>query len=194
MKKHYSKKSTEKKIEKLYNFSRSELIENGIQKYNFEKVIKYAGLSKATVYKKFKNRKNFIIETIKFLIDDYIEPFKKLLDDVESFDEVFDFLYGLNIDFKEILDIYPIEDLFSDFEILDFINNYYYEKFGIIIKNKIEEFKIKGEIRNDIKTDFIFEYITSVTKSIGNLLSKYEYKEVIESFSVLINSSLKNDF
>lgn len=185
------KKTTEKRVEKLINISKAELLEKGISGFSFDKAISSTSLSKATVYKLFINKEGFIKAVIKSALEDMIPPFKKLLDKYKSLSDVLDDLEKINFDVKSIIKQYPIEDLIDHKEYTFYINKFYYEYFGKIIIDKIKEFQNSGEIRNDINAIYIFEFITSVTKGMGNMLIDKNFKDVVNNYNKLIMNAIK---
>jgi len=114
-----------------------------------------------------------------------------LNDKYNSLSEVLDDLEKINFDVKSIIKQYPIEDLIDHKEYTSYINKFYYENFGSIIIDKIKEFQATGEIRKDINAHYIFEFITSVTKGMGNLLIDKDFKDVVNNYNKLIKNGLK---
>lgn len=184
------KKSTEKRVEKLINISKAELLEKGISGFSFEKAIASTSLSKATVYKIFENKEGFIKSVIKSALDDMIPPFKELLKKYNSLSNALSDLEKINFDAKSIIEQYPIEDLIDHKEYTSFINEYYYTHFGNIIIGKIKELQMNKEIREDIDAIYIFEFVTSITKGMGNMLIDKDFKDVVNNYSKLIKSAL----
>lgn len=191
MNKKYINKTTEKKIELLFEFSKSELFENGITNFNLQKVISYSRLSKSTFYKRFESKNNFIKIIIKNLMDDLITPFINYLDKFDTFEDILKMLSNLNFDIISILNEYPVEDLFKYPEVTKFINQYYYDTFGIIIEKKIKDFQNRKEIRDDISAEYIFEFLTSITKGMGLMLKEKNFKDVVFNYNKLLFSALK---
>ncbi len=56
-KKNKTRKTTSSKIQVLIDIAKVELLNKGISRFNYEKVIKSAGLSKSTVYENMVKRK-----------------------------------------------------------------------------------------------------------------------------------------
>jgi len=185
-----SKKNTQYKIERLTDLAKGELLNHGITNFNYEKVIYDAKLSKSTVYKKLGKKDEFIIFVIKNLLDDFFIPFKKYVDDFNTFQEVLDYLSNLNFDVQTLMKEYPIDDLFEHPEITSIINDYYYQRFGKVITDKIAEFQNSGQIRKDIEAKYILEFLTSVTKGMGLMLKDHDFKEVINNYRKLIETAL----
>jgi AcrR family transcriptional regulator len=187
---HKVTRNTQFKIAKLLDLSKAELLNKGLTNFNYEKVISDANLSKSTVYKKFGKKDDFIIVVIQSILDEFYVPFKKYVDDFKSFKEVLDFISHLNFDVKELLKKYPIEDIFQNRRISGIINDYYYQRFGKVIVEKIKEFQSLGEIRNDVQAEYILEFLTSITKGMGLMLKDHDFKEVLNNYTKLIQSAL----
>jgi AcrR family transcriptional regulator len=185
------KKNTRKKINVLFSFSKSEMLKNGVSKYNLEKVIANSKISKSTFYKYFSNKKNFLVLTVDWILEDLIDPFKEYLKNFKTLEDLLNLLSNLNFDLKSILNAFPLEDIFSDTEIRKHLNQYYYKTFGKMIIEKIKELQEKDEIRNDIPAEFVFEFITSLTKGMGKLLIEYDYNEVVRNYYKLIHSAIR---
>ena len=185
------KKNTRKKINVLFSFSKSEMLKNGVSKYNLEKVIANSKISKSTFYKYFSNKKNFLVLTVDWILEDLIDPFKEYLKNFKTLEDLLNLLSNLNFDLKSILNAFPLEDIFSDAEIRKHLNQYYYKTFGKMIIEKIKELQEKDEVRNDIPAEFIFEFITSLTKGMGKLLIEHDYNEVVRNYYKLINSAIR---
>lgn len=169
------------------------MLEKGISNFSFDKVISSTSLSKATVYKIFKNKDGFIKAVISSTLEEMIPPFKKLLNKYNSLSDALNDLEKINIDVKTFIEQYPIEDLIEHKEYTSFINNFYYIHFGHMIIDKIIEFQENNEIRNDIEPIYIFEFITSITKGMGIMLKDKNYSEVVNNYSKLIKSALSKN-
>jgi len=168
-----------------------ELLNKGISRFNYEKVIKSAGLSKSTVYEKYGKKEDFIIFLIKSILDELYISFKKYVDELKNFDEILEYISNLNFDIESILKEYPIDDFFTNKRISTFVNNYFYQTYGQVIVNKIIEFQKQNEVRNDIDAIYILEFLISVTKGMGFLLKNRNFKEVVTNYRKLIENALK---
>jgi len=186
-----TQKKTTAKINKLIDLSKVELLNKGISKFNYEKVIKDSGLSKSTVYQKFGKKEDFIIYLIKIILDEWYVPFKKYVENFKSLEEILEYLSNLNFDLDTILREYPIDDFFLSKRISSFINDYFYQTYGKAIIAKIKEFQKLGEVRNDIDARYILEFMISVTKGMVLLLKDRNFKEVVINYRKLIEPALK---
>ncbi|HOP33575.1 MAG TPA: TetR/AcrR family transcriptional regulator [Defluviitoga tunisiensis] len=190
-KKNKTRKTTSSKIQVLIDIAKVELLNKGISRFNYEKVIKSAGLSKSTVYEKYGKKEDFIIFLIKSILDELYISFKKYVDELKNFDEILEYISNLNFDIESILKEYPIDDFFTNKRISTFVNNYFYQTYGQVIVNKIIEFQKQNEVRNDIDAIYILEFLISVTKGIGFLLKNRNFKEVVTNYRKLIENALK---
>lgn len=190
-KKNKTRKTTSSKIQVLIDIAKVELLNKGISRFNYEKVIKSAGLSKSTVYEKYGKKEDFIIFLIKSILDELYISFKKYVDELKNFDEILEYISNLNFDIESILKEYPIDDFFTNKRIFTFVNNYFYQTYGQVIVNKIIEFQKQNEVRNDIDAIYILEFLISVTKGIGFLLKNRNFKEVVTNYRKLIENALK---
>lgn len=189
--KYRTQKKTSSKINLLIDLAKAELLNKGISRFNYEKVIKSAGLSKSTVYLKFGKKEDFIIYVIQTILDELFIPFKKYVENLKNFDEILKYISNLNFDIESILKEYPIDDFFIHKRISAFINDYFYQTYGKVIVNKIIEFQKQGEVRNDIDAMYILEFLLSVTKGMGFLLNNRNFKDVIINYRKLIEQALK---
>ncbi|HOO75836.1 MAG TPA: TetR/AcrR family transcriptional regulator, partial [Tepiditoga sp.] len=112
MRRTYIKKSVEKKIDNLILNARNDILENGISKFNFDRIIHVSGISKATVYKKYGNKKNFIKIVIKDFMDELVEPFEKFLESIYTLEDIFNFMYNFKNDILFLIKVYPVNDFF----------------------------------------------------------------------------------
>ncbi|HOL86270.1 MAG TPA: TetR/AcrR family transcriptional regulator [Defluviitoga tunisiensis] len=190
-KKNKTRKTTSSKIQVLIDIAKVELLNKGISRFNYEKVIKSAGLSKSTVYEKYGKKEDFIIFLIKSILDELYISFKKYVDELKNFDAILEYISNLNFDIESILKEYPIDDFFTNKRISTFVNNYFYQTYGQVIVNKIIEFQKQNEVRNDIDAIYILEFLISVTKGIGFLLKNRNFKEVVTNYRKLIENALK---
>ncbi|CEP78724.1 MAG: TetR/AcrR family transcriptional regulator [Defluviitoga tunisiensis] len=190
-KKNKTRKTTSSKIQVLIDIAKVELLNKGISRFNYEKVIKSAGLSKSTVYEKYGKKEDFIIFLIKSILDELYISFKKYVDELKNFDEILEYISNLNFDIESILKEYPIDDFFTNKRISTFVNNYFYQTYGQVIVNKIIEFQKQNEVRNDIDAIYILEFLISVTKGMGFLLKNRNFKEVVTNYRKLIENALK---
>ncbi len=190
-KKNKTRKTTSSKIQVLIDIAKVELLNKGISRFNYEKVIKSAGLSKSTVYEKYGKKEDFIIFLIKSILDELYISFKKYVDELKNFDEILEYISNLNFDIESILKEYPIDDFFTNKRISTFVNNYFYQTYGQVIVNKIIEFQKQNEVRNDIDAIYILEFLISVTKGMGFLLKNRKFKEVVTNYRKLIENALK---
>ena len=190
-KKNKTRKTTSSKIQVLIDIAKVELLNKGISRFNYEKVIKSAGLSKSTVYEKYAKKEDFIIFLIKSILDELYISFKKYVDELKNFDEILEYISNLNFDIESILKEYPIDDFFTNKRISTFVNNYFYQTYGQVIVNKIIEFQKQNEVRNDIDAIYILEFLISVTKGMGFLLKNRNFKEVVTNYRKLIENALK---
>ncbi|MGB4458064.1 MAG: TetR/AcrR family transcriptional regulator [Defluviitoga tunisiensis] len=190
-KKNKTRKTTSSKIQVLIDIAKVELLNKGISRFNYEKVIKSAGLSKSTVYEKYGKKEDFIIFLIKSILDELYISFKKYVDELKNFDEILEYISNLNFDIESILKEYPIDDFFTNKRISTFVNNYFYQTYGQVIVNKIIEFQKQNEFRNDIDAIYILEFLISVTKGMGFLLKNRNFKEVVTNYRKLIENALK---
>lgn len=191
MRRTYIKKSVEKKIDNLILNARNDILENGISKFNFDRIIHVSGISKATVYKKYGNKKNFIKIVIKDFMDELVEPFEKFLESIYTLEDIFNFMYNFKNDILFLIKVYPVNDFFSNDEMNHYMAEYYNEIFKKIIIIKIIELQKNGQIRKDIMPEYIFYFVTSITRDMGSLVIKKDYDEVIKNYSVLLKHSLK---
>ncbi|HOK15608.1 MAG TPA: TetR/AcrR family transcriptional regulator [Defluviitoga tunisiensis] len=190
-KKNKTRKTTSSKIQVLIDIAKVELLNKGISRFNYEKVIKSAGLSKSTVYEKYGKKEDFIIFLIKSILDELYISFKKYVDELKNFDAILEYISNLNFDIESILKEYPIDDFFTNKRISTFVNNYFYQTYGQVIVNKIIEFQKQNEVRNDIDAIYILEFLISVTKGMGFLLKNRNFKEVVTNYRKLIENALK---
>ncbi|MCP5465911.1 MAG: TetR/AcrR family transcriptional regulator [Thermotogae bacterium] len=191
MRRTYIKKSVEKKIDNLILNARNDILENGISKFNFDRIIHVSGISKATVYKKYGNKKNFIKIVIKDFMDELVEPFEKFLESIYTLEDIFNFMYNFKNDILFLIKVYPVNDFFSNDEMNHYMAEYYNEIFKKIIIIKIIELQKNGQIRKDIMPEYIFYFVTSITRDMASLVIKKDYDEVIKNYSVLLKHSLK---
>jgi len=100
-------------------------------------------------------------------------------------------MYNFKNDILFLIKVYPVNDFFSNDELNHYMAEYYNEIFKKIIMIKIIELQKNGQIRKDIMPEYIFYFVTSITRDMGALVIKKDYDEVIKNYSVLLKHSLK---
>jgi AcrR family transcriptional regulator len=153
------------KFEAIVGAARSLFWKHGIRRVTIEEICEKAGVSKMTCYKYFTNK----TAMAKYLIEDMFETGVKVYKEIYSSDIPYEEKVKKLVDLKmnnahemsqELLDdIYK----FQDEELFETIENIKKKMIGIYLDD-IREAQKKGEIRSDVKPEFLLYFLNNLTE------------------------------
>jgi AcrR family transcriptional regulator len=152
------------KFEALITSAKSLFWKHGIRRVTIEEICEKAGVSKMTCYKYFSNK----TAIVKFLIEDLFESgvkaYKEIYDSDISYEEKVKKMVELKISNAHEMSQELLDDIYKnqDEELSDTIENIKKKMIGIYL-NDIREAQKSGEIRNDIKPEFMLYFLNNLT-------------------------------
>ncbi|KPL13559.1 MAG: hypothetical protein AMS26_13955 [Bacteroides sp. SM23_62] len=135
----------------------------GIKRVTVEEICKEAKVSKMTFYKHFKNKNELVKTWITELTDEAMEKYRKLMDSDLPFKEKVRETINMKLEGSDGMS----KEFFSDYiphaepELHDFIHQRMHETMGLIINDYAEAQK-RGDIRQDMKIEFMLWYLNKM--------------------------------
>jgi AcrR family transcriptional regulator len=141
----------------------------GIKRVTVEEICQEANVSKMTFYKHFKNKNELVKTMIIQMTDDALEKYRSLMDSDVPFEEKVRETIQLKLEGTDQMS----QAFFSDYipdaepELHDFIHQRMHETMGLIIQDYTEA-QERGDIRQDIKIEFILWYLNKMLDMMGD--------------------------
>jgi AcrR family transcriptional regulator len=169
-----------RKLQAILDAAKSLFWKHGIRRVTIEEICQEAGVSKMTCYKYFSNK----TAIAKYLIEEMFESGVKAYKEIYSSDIPYEEKVKKMVDLKmssahemsqELLDdIYKYQDEELSGTIED-IN----KKMILIYLDDIHDAQIAGEIRSDVKPEFLLYYLNNITEMFTdqNLVGLYTNPE-----------------
>jgi AcrR family transcriptional regulator len=169
-----------RKLQAILEAAKSLFWRHGLRRVTIEEICQDAGVSKMTCYKYFSNK----TAIAKYLIEDMFESGVKAYKEIYSSDIPYEEKIKKMVDLKmsnahemsqELLDdIYK----YKDEELSDTIEDIKKKMIGIYLDD-IHEAQISGEIRSDVKPEFLLYYLSNMTEMFTdqNLVGLYTNPE-----------------
>ena len=192
------------KKDDILKTSQELFLKKGIEPLTVTEIVEIAGVSKATFYKYFANKKDLLRHVCKKIFTEITSELEEILQEgknnrlnKEKFLELFDFnKYDdlLQTDFvKELKDNYP--------DLLELYNEWVYEIRLPIYREIMRMAKIDGIVRMDIDLDILIQYSLSLRKAIKytlennpEILDEKGYKKITEQFyDLYLNGVVSQD-
>jgi AcrR family transcriptional regulator len=153
------------KREQVLKTARTLFWKFGIKRVSIEEICREANLSKMTFYKHFQNKNDLTIAILKKLQDDAFRKYRDIMDRDIPFPEKIE--QSIQLKFEQTNNL--SEEFFNDLhknaseEILAYFQEIYQESIQIILKDYVEAQK-QGNIRSDIKPEFIVYFLNLMIK------------------------------
>jgi AcrR family transcriptional regulator len=135
----------------------------GIKRVTVEEICREANVSKMTFYKHFKNKNELVKTWITEMTDENMEKYRALMDSDLPFEEKVRETIHMKLEGTDGMS----QNFFSDYiphadpEFLDFLHQRMHVVMGQIIQDYAEA-QQKGEIRRDVKIEFILWYLNKM--------------------------------
>ena len=135
----------------------------GIKRVTVEEICKEANVSKMTFYKHFKNKNELVKTWITEMTDEALEKYITLMKRDIPFEEKVRETINMKLEGSDQMS----QEFFSDYiphadpELHDFIHQRMHEMMGLIINDYAEAQK-RGDIRQDLKIEFILWYLNKM--------------------------------
>ena len=148
------------KRKQVINTAKDLFFKYGIKRVTVEEICQESNVSKMTFYKHFKNKNELVKNMVMQMTDDAMVQYRKVMESDIPFEEKVRKTIQMKIDGTDQMS----QEFFSDYlphaepEFLEFIQKRMHETYALIIKDYAEAQK-KGEIRQDLKLEFIIWYL-----------------------------------
>lgn len=176
------------KFEAILEAAKSLFWKHGVRRVTIEEICQVAGVSKMTCYKYFSNK----TAIVRYLIEDFSETgmatYKKILHSDIPYDVKVKKMIELKINNTHELsqefinDIYKFKDK-ELFRIVESINN----KMLKVYMEDLQQAQKNGDIRADIKPEFILYSINRITEMITDERLVSIYPEPLQMISEIMN-------
>jgi len=156
-----------KKFEAIVSAAKSLFWKHGIRRVSIEEICMEAGVSRMTFYKYFSDK----TAIAKFIIEDMFEnelrAYKEILKTNVSYEEKVKMILALKIKNTYEISQELLDDIYKykDEEISDTFENVKNKMLAIYLAD-FREAQKSGEIRTDIKPEFILYFLNQLTKMI----------------------------
>ncbi len=135
----------------------------GIKRVTVEEICKEAKVSKMTFYKHFRNKNELVKTWITELTDDAMGNYRNIMDSDMPFKEKVRETINMKLEGSDGMS----KEFFSDYiphaepELRDFLHKRMQEVMGLVINDYAEAQK-RGDIRQDMKIEFILWYLNKM--------------------------------
>ncbi len=153
----------------------------GIKRVTVEEICKEASVSKMTFYKHFRNKNELVKEITAMIVEESLTKYRELMDRTDiSFEEKVRLTIQMKMDGTSNISADYFDDymIHSDPELAEFIRTESSKVLYEILNDYIEAQK-RGEIRQNIKPEFILFFLNHILDLAKNekLLSIYEHPQ-----------------
>jgi AcrR family transcriptional regulator len=157
--------SDNQKYNQIITTSKKLFWKHGIKRVTIEEICREAGVSKMTFYKHLKNKNELVKHIIEHTLGKAMVKYRKIMEQEIPFTEKVRQTIALKIEQTEEMSNDFFEDYFlhADPELSAFLNKKASESIGQIMKDYIQAQK-KGEIRDDIRPEFILYFLNHMTE------------------------------
>ncbi len=157
--------SENQKYNQIITTSKKLFWKYGIKRVTIEEICREAGVSKMTFYKYLKNKNDLVKHIIEHILGKAMVQYRKIMEQDIPFIEKARQSIALKMEQTEEMSNEFFEDYFlhADPELSDYLNKKVVESIGIIMKDYIQAQK-KGEIRADIRPEFILYFLNHMTE------------------------------
>jgi len=150
----------DRKLRKIMIASKKLFWKFGFKRVTIEEVCHEANVSKMTFYKHFKNKMELIIYLINHITDKAMKQYREIMDSNIPFPEKVKKSIALKLESSKDMsnEFYDDYVRHADMEMLALLHEKSNEMMGAILNDYIEAQK-NGEIRQDIKPEFILYFL-----------------------------------
>jgi len=153
------------KFESIVSAARSLFWRHGIRRVTIEEICEKAGVSKMTCYKYFSNKTAIAKYIIEDLFESGAKAYKEIYNSDIPYEEKVKKLVELKISNTHEMSQELLDDIYKykDEELYETIENIKKKIIGIYLED-IREAQKTGEIRNDIKPEFMLYFLNNLTE------------------------------
>jgi len=151
------------KLNQIVSTSKSLFWKFGIKRVSIEEICQEANVSKMTFYKYFSNKNELVKHLLRKITEDALKDYNNIMNQEIPFKEKVKQSIQLKLDGTNELSQEFYEDLHknADPEIMEFFNQIVHQNVQTIYKDYINAQK-KGDIRKDIKPEFILYFLNHI--------------------------------
>lgn len=155
------------KFDDIISAARKLFWKHGIRRVTIEEICKDAGVSKMTCYKYFSNKTAIAKYLIEDLFESGIKAYKELYDSDISYEEKVKKMVGLKMSNAHEMSQELLDDIYKyqDEELYETVESIKKRMIGIYLEDIREAQKI-GEIRNDVKPEFMLYFLNNLTEMV----------------------------
>ena len=160
-----NKEKQSKKSQAILDAAKSLFWKHGIRRVTMEEICQVAGVSKMTCYKYFSNKTAIAKYLIEDLFESGIIAYKKIYNSDISYEEKVKKMLDLKMSNAHEMSQELLDDIYKyqDEELSETIETIKKRMIGIYLDDIREAQKI-GEIRNDVKPEFMLYFLNNLTE------------------------------
>lgn len=153
----------DKKLKEILVAAKELFWKHGFKRVTIEEVCREAKVSKMTFYKHFKNKMELIKYLLNFIYEKALQKYREIMDSDLPFPEKVKKTLDLKMEQSQDISNEFMNDYIrhADPEMLDFMNEMKAKNLEMIVKD-YSEAQNRGEIRKDIKIDFILYFLNQM--------------------------------
>ena len=153
------------KFESIVSAARSLFWRHGIRRVTIEEICEKAGVSKMTCYKYFSNKTAIAKYIIEDLFESGAKAYKEIYNSDIPYEEKVKKLVELKISNTHEMSQELLDDIYKykDEELYETIENIKKKMIGIYLDD-ISQAQKMGEIRNDVKPEFMLYFLNNLTE------------------------------
>ena len=153
------------KFEAIVNAAKSLFWKHGIRRVTIEEICENAGVSKKTCYKYFSNKTAIAKYLIEDLFESGVKAYKEIYFSDISYEEKVKKLVDLKMSNAHEMSQELLDDIYKyqDEELSSTIEDIKKKMIGIYLDD-IREAQKTGEIRNDVKPEFMLYFLNNLTE------------------------------
>jgi AcrR family transcriptional regulator len=157
-------KRTEK-FEAFVNAAKSLFWKHGIRRVTIEEICQVAGVSKMTCYKYFSNKTAIAKYLIEDLFETGVKAYKEIYNSDIPYEEKVKMMVDLKMSNAHEMSQELVDDIYKyqDEELSETIETIKKKMIGIYLDD-IREAQKAGEIRNDVKPEFMLYFLNNLTE------------------------------
>ena len=157
------------KLNQIITTSKNLFWKYGTARVTIEEICKESKVSKRTFYKHFKNKQVLIKFILELITNDAIKRYHEIMSKKIPFEEKIRETIQLKIENTKEISREFINDIYKsgDAEILEFMNKQAQQTLKIVLDDYLKAQK-NGEIRQDIKPEFIMYFLNNMMEMIKN--------------------------
>ena len=132
----------------------------GVNKVSVDEIASYAGVSKVTIYKYFKNKDGLYKEVVKMVLDENMKALQNIVSSDIPFVDKLKYLITMKAgSLSYMKGAFSYELIKNNYEMLEYLENNYISKAKELISSCIEYAKKEGYIDNNLSNETIYLYM-----------------------------------